>query len=177
MKKAYFAGGCFWCITPVFRDMEGVFSVTAGYCGGDEENPAYQDVKTQKTHHRETICVVYDPEQASYRDLVTVFLECVDPFDGGGQFIDRGMSYTPALYYTDEAERILAGEMLSALAEKEGKTPAVSVEPYKQFWPAEDYHQDYDLKNPEAFALEVAGSGRGSVSCPLRFRKKKRTGG
>ena len=172
MKKAYLAGGCFWCIAPVFRDMEGTAAVTSGYCGGDEKDPSYEEVKRQQTHHRETICIEYDPEKTSFRNLLTVFLESVDPFDGGGQYIDRGESYTLAIYYTDEDERITAEKMLSDLAGVEGKTPAVNLEPYKQFWPAEDYHQEYDLKNPEAFAKELAESGRGSVSCPIRFRKK-----
>ena len=173
MKKAYFAGGCFWCIAPVFREMRGVLSVVSGYCGGDEANPAYEDVKAQRTGHRETICVEYDPDQVTCRELLTVFLESVDPFDNGGQFIDRGKSYTLAVYYNDDGERGIAEEMLDALAKEEGRTPAVSVEPYKHFWPAEEYHQDYDLKNPEAFAKELEKSGRGNISCPLRFRKKK----
>ena len=172
MKEAYFAGGCFWCIAPVFREMEGVTAVASGYCGGDEENPTYEEVKGQKTHHRETIRVSYDPEQVSYRDLLSVFLECVDPFDEGGQFIDRGASYTPALYFTDEAERLTAEEMFADLAEEAGRSTAVSIEPYKKFWLAEEYHQNYDLKNPEAYARELAESGRVNVSCPLRFRKK-----
>ena len=173
MNKAYFAGGCFWCIAPVFREMEGVVSVVSGYCGGDEENPVYEAVKAQQTHHRETICVEYDPELVAYRDLLTVFLESVDPFDGGGQFIDRGESYTLALFCTDEAEKETAEKMLAELAGEAGKETAVSIEPYKRFWPAEDYHQDYDLKNPEAFARELEESGRGNISCPLRFRKKR----
>ena len=173
MNKAYFAGGCFWCIAPVFREMEGVASVVSGYCGGDEENPVYEEVKAQRTHHRETICVEYDPGHVSYRDLLTVFLECVDPFDSGGQFIDRGGSYTLALFFTDETERAAAEEMLEELAGEAGKQTAVSIEPYKRFWPAEEYHQDYDLKNPEAFARELEESGRGNISCPLRFRKKR----
>ena len=172
MKKAYYAGGCFWCIAPVFRDMEGVGSVVSGFCGGDEADPSYADVKAQKTHHRETICIEYDPEKVSYRDLLTVFLESVDPFDAGGQFIDRGGSYTLAIYCTDEDERVTAEEMLKDLAEETGDVPAVSIEPYKQFWPAEAYHQDFDLKNPEAFARELEESGRKNVSCPLRFRKR-----
>ncbi len=173
MNKSYFAGGCFWCIAPVFREMEGVASVVSGYCGGDEENPVYEDVKAQRTHHRETICVEYDPGLVAYRDLLTVFLESVDPFDGGGQFIDRGGSYTLALFCTDEAEQVIAEEMLAELAGEAGKQAAVSIEPYKRFWPAEEYHQDYDLKNPEAFARELEESGRGNISCPLRFRKKR----
>ena len=173
MKKAYFAGGCFWCIAPVFRDMEGVISVVSGYCGGDEEFPSYDDVKAQRTHHRETICIDYDRDIVSFQDLLMVFLECVDPFDDGGQFIDRGGSYTLAVYYTEDPEKSIAEKMLGELAGKDGRKPAVSIEPYRKFWPAEEYHQNYDLKNPEAFAKEVAESGRGSVSCPLRFRKKR----
>ena len=115
----------------------------------------------------------YDPGHVSYRDLLTVFLECVDPFDSGGQFIDRGGSYTLALFFTDETERAAAEEMLDELAGEAGKQTAVSIEPYKRFWPAEEYHQDYDLKNPEAFARELEESGRGNISCPLRFRKKR----
>lgn len=173
MKTAYFAGGCFWCIAPVFREMEGVLSVTSGYCGGDEENPSYEDVKAQKTHHRETIRVGYDPAVTDYRDLLTVFLESVDPFDAGGQFIDRGGSYTLAVFCTDEEERLTAEKILADLSEEAGEMTAVSVEPYKRFWPAEDRHQDYDLKNPEDFLKEITESGRGSVNCPARFRKKR----
>lgn len=171
-KTACFAGGCFWCIAPVFREMEGVLRVTAGYCGGDEDNPSYEDVKAQRTGHRESILIEYTPERVSFGDLIDVFLDSVDPFDAGGQFIDRGASYTLAIYCNDETERITAGEKLRELAEREGSAPAVSIEPYRRFWPAEEYHQDYDLKNPEAFAREIAESGRGNVSCPLRLRKK-----
>ena len=174
MKYAYFAGGCFWCITPVFRKIGGVLSVASGYCGGDEENPVYEDVKAQRTGHRETIRVGYDPEKVSFRQLLEVFLESVDPFDAGGQFIDRGSSYTLAVFCADESERLAAEERLRDLAEEEGAMPAVSVEPYKKFWFAEAYHQDYDLKNPEAFEKELADSGRLGVSCPLRFRKRKK---
>ena len=116
MKKAYFAGGCFWCIAPVFREMEGVGSVISGYCGGDEEDPSYADVKAQKTHHRETICVEYDPEKVSYQDLLSVFLESVDPFDAGGQFIDRGASYTLAVFCSGDDERRLSENMLENLS-------------------------------------------------------------
>ena len=171
MKYAYFAGGCFWCITPVFKETEGVSSVTSGYSGGEEEDPTYEQVKAQLTHHRETIRVEYDPEKVSFRQLLELFLECVDPFDAGGQFIDRGGSYTLAVYCTDEAERIITEEKLQDLGEEEGEYPSVSIEPFKSFWPAEEYHQDYYLKNPEAFEKELIESGR-SLSCPLHFRRK-----
>ena len=84
MKYAYFAGGCFWCITPFFIEISGVSAVTAGYCGGDEENPTYEQVKSQQTGHRETIRVEYDPEKVTYKQLLEVFLDSVDPFDAGG---------------------------------------------------------------------------------------------
>ena len=170
-KRIYFAGGCFWCITPIFKEIDGVLSVTSGYCGGDEPDPSYEDVKAQRTHHRETIRVEYDPEKISYEALLTVFLESVDPFDAGGQFIDRGDSYTLAVFVTDEAERVTAELKLQDLAEEEGEMPAVSIEPYKIFYPAEEYHQNYYLKNPEAFEKELEESGRLGAACPLRFRK------
>ncbi len=172
-KNAYFAGGCFWCITPIFKETDGVLAVSSGYCGGDEENPAYADVKAQRTHHRETIRIEYDPDVVTYEQLLTVFLESVDPFDAGGQFIDRGESYTLAIFCCDESERLTAEENIQKLAEEEGEMPAVSIEPYKTFWPAEEYHQDYYLKNPEAFEKELEESGRRGSACPIRFRKKQ----
>ena len=171
MKYAYLAGGCFWCIAPVFAEIEGVAAVVSGYCGGDEENPAYEQVKSQQTHHRETIRIKYDPEKVSFEQLLEVFLDSVDPFDAGGQFIDRGESYTLAIFCTGEDERLKAEECLQDLAEEEGECPSVSIEPYKTFWPAEEYHQDYYLKNPEAFEKEWLESGRTAV-CPLKKNKR-----
>ena len=172
-KTAYFAGGCFWCITPIFKETEGVVSVTSGYCGGDEADPTYEEVKAQRTNHRETIRIEYEPETVSFDTLLTVFLESVDPFDEGGQFVDRGNSYTLAVFFTDDAERKAAELKLEELAAEAGRRPAVKVEPYKAFYPAEEYHQDYYLKNPDAFEQELLSSGRMGESCPLRFRKNR----
>lgn len=160
MEKAYFAGGCFWCITPTFREMEGVAAVTSGYSGGREADPTYEAVKHQRTGHRECICIEYDPLQVSYETLLQIYLDSVDPFDADGQFIDRGFSYTLAVYYLTEAERQRACNMLQKLAQRAGKEPFVAVEPFRNFYVAEDYHQDYDLKNPEAFQQELEHSGR-----------------
>ena len=159
-KTAYLAGGCFWCITPAFRETEGVLSVVSGYCGGSEAAPTYADVKAQRTGHRETIAVTYDPERIGFGALLALFLDSVDPFDGGGQFIDRGRSYTLAVYYTDEAQRGQAKAALAALRERSGREPRVSLEPFMAFWEAEEYHQDWDLKHPEAFEEELISSGR-----------------
>lgn len=159
MKNAYFAGGCFWCITPVFESA-GAAAVTCGYAGGDEVNPVYEDVKHQKTGHRETIRVEYDPENVSYEKLLKIFLASVDPFDDGGQFIDRGFSYTLAVFYNDAEEKRLTEAAIQRLEEAAGQKACISVLPYKNFYTAEEYHQDYYLKNPEAFERELVESGR-----------------
>ncbi|MDO5434939.1 MAG: peptide-methionine (S)-S-oxide reductase MsrA [Clostridia bacterium] len=160
--EAYFAGGCFWCITPPFRAEPGVTGVVSGYSGGSEQAPAYEDVKAQRTGHRETVRVDFDPDAVSYERLVDLFLENIDPFDAGGQFIDRGASYTAAIYYTDADQERIARAKLAVLAERCGHPAAVALEPFRGFWRAEEYHQDYDLKNPEAFREELISSGRKS---------------
>ena len=160
MKTAYFAGGCFWCITPTFKEIDGVFEVTSGYCGGDEENPTYKEVKSQKTGHRETIKIDYDPEKVSFTELFEIFLGGVDPFDCEGQFIDKGFSYTLAIYYNDIIEKETAEKMISELEEKSGKKVFVSVEAFKVFNNAEEEHQNYYIKHPEEFEKELIESGR-----------------
>lgn len=152
--NAYFAGGCFWCITPTFKNTEGVINVTCGYCGGDEVNPTYEDVKKQRTHHRETIKIEYDGNIASYEKLLNIFINNVDISDAGGQFIDRGHSYTLAVYYeNDEQKQIIDKVLLN-------KNACISIEPLKEFYTAEEYHQDYYLKNPKEFEEELIKSGR-----------------
>lgn len=160
MARAYFAGGCFWCITPTFRQWPGVSQVISGYSGGTEADPSYEDVKHQRTGHRETIRIDYDPAQVSFETLFEIFLEGVDPFDGGGQFIDRGHSYTLAVYYGTEEEKAIAESGIRALEAEAGKKVCIAVEPFGSFYTAEEYHQNYDLKNPEAFRQELVESGR-----------------
>ena len=157
--KAYFAGGCFWCVTPIYK-MYGVDRVVCGYSGGDEENPTYEEVKSQKTGHRETIMLEYDPEKVSYDKLLDIFFANVDPFDGEGQFIDKGFSYTLAIYYTNEEEKLKAVNKIKELETKSGRLVQVRLEQFKSFYEAEEYHQDYYLKNPEAFEKELVESGR-----------------
>lgn len=160
MRTAYFAGGCFWCITPTFQEMEGVAAVTSGYSGGDEIDPTYLDVKYQRTMHRETIRIEYDEDKVSYETLFDIFLSGVDPFDEGGQFIDRGHSYTLAVYYLTERERDIAAAGIEALEKESGRKVHISIEPFKSFWTAEEEHQDYYRKHPQAFKQELIDSGR-----------------
>ena len=156
MMFAYFAGGCFWCITPTLKSIKGVRSVTSGYSGGAEADPTYADVKAQKTGHRETVRVEFDPEKVSFAELLEVFLGDVDVTDGGGQFIDRGHSYTLAVYYADEEQKRITEARLTQYEQP----VFVAVEPFTAFYRAEEYHQDYYRKNPEAFAKELVESGR-----------------
>ena len=160
--RAYFAGGCFWCVTPIYK-MYGVDKVTCGYSGGDEVNPTYEDVKAQKTGHRETIMLEYDNKTVSYDNLLDIYFSNVDPFDKDGQYIDKGFSYTLAIYYTTEEEKEKAEARIKKIEEESGKKTYVAVEPFKSFYEAEEYHQDYYLKNPEEFEKELIESGRKKV--------------
>ncbi|MCR5416294.1 MAG: peptide-methionine (S)-S-oxide reductase MsrA [Pseudobutyrivibrio sp.] len=157
--KAYFAGGCFWCVTPIYK-IYGVDQVTCGYSGGDEVNPTYEDVKAQKTGHRETIELTYKEENVSYDKLLDIYLANVDPFDGEGQYIDKGFSYTLAIYYSNDKELEMAQAKIKELEEKSGKKTQIALEKFKSFYKAEEEHQDYYLKNPEAFEKEMKESGR-----------------
>ena len=154
--KAYFAGGCFWCIESVYSGVNGVNDVISGYCGGKEISPTYEDVKAQRTGHRETICIDYDEDKISFEELLEIFINNVDPYDGEGQFIDRGHSYTLAIYYVDDNQKQISQNRLN----KFEKPVYIALEKFTTFYKAEEYHQDYYLKNPEAFKEELKTSGR-----------------
>ena len=111
-KVATFAGGCFWCLEPSFDAEPGVVQTVVGYAGGHAENPTYEQVLGKKTGHRESIQVTYDPEKVSYERLVEVFFHQIDPTDAGGQFADRGESYTTAIWYQDESEKKIAEDYI-----------------------------------------------------------------
>ena len=159
MREAYFAGGCFWCVTPIYK-LYGVDKVICGYAGGDEVNPTYEQVKRQETGHRETIKLIYDSEKVAYDKLLDIYLANVDPFDAEGQFIDKGFSYTLAIFYNSNEEKKIAEEKIKQLEEESGKKVQIALEPFKNFYEAEEHHQDYYLKNPEAFEKELIESGR-----------------
>lgn len=159
LNVAYFAGGCFWCMTPVFK-IYGAKKVVCGYSGGDEVCPTYEEVKKQKTGHRETMAVEYSPERTTYEKMLDIYLANVDPYDEGGQYIDRGHSYTLAVYYTCDREKELVEAKIAKIEAENQKKVHIVVEPLINFYEAETYHQDYYLKNPEAFEKELVESGR-----------------
>ncbi len=159
-ETAYFAGGCFWCITPTFRKLDGVSDVVSGYSGGEEADPSYLDVKYQRTGHRETIRIDYSPEKVQFETLMDIFLASVDPFDPDGQFIDRGFSYTLAIYYLSESQEAAAKQKIEALEQASGKPVYIRLEPFRSFYRAEEEHQDYYRKHPKEFQQELVDSGR-----------------
>ena len=172
-KVATFGGGCFWCLEEAFSKVPGVIEVVPGYAGGEVENPTYEEVCTGKTGHAEVVQVVYDPEKVSYRDLLITYLTSIDPTDGGGQFADRGSQYRPVIFYHDEEQRELAERALKVLEESSlfSEPIAVSVEPFKNFYPAEEYHHRYYQKEPMRYYYYKASSGR-KTYCEVVWDKK-----
>ena len=162
LKKATFAGGCFWCMQPPFRKLEGVTEVVVGYSGGSSENPTYEEVSTGTTGYLESVQVTYNPAKLSFEKLLETFWMQIDPTDTRGQFADRGSQYHTAIFFRDEEQRKLAEDSKKAL-ENSGKfnKPIVTeIKPFVNFYPAETYHQDYYKKNPEQYESYRALSGR-----------------
>ncbi len=162
LAVATFAGGCFWCLEPPFDRLEGVVSTTSGYTGGTVAGPSYKQVSGGGTGHVEAVRVVYDPAKVDYRTLLDVFWRNVDPLDAAGQFCDRGHEYRPAVFAHDEEQRRLAEASKAALAAsgRFERPIAVAVEPARDFYVAEDYHQDYYLKNPVRYRYYRWNCGR-----------------
>ena len=162
LKTGTFAGGCFWCVESDFEKVNGVVEAVSGYTGGQKPNPTYQEVSAGGTGHAEAVQVTYDPAKITYEELLDVFWRHVDPTDGGGQFVDRGSQYRTAIFYHDEEQKRIAEESKAQL-EKSGRFsgPVVTeIVPLTEFYPAEDYHQDYYTKNPLRYKLYRFGSGR-----------------
>ncbi len=162
LAVATFAGGCFWCMEPPFDKVEGVKSTTSGYTGGTEKHPSYKQVAYGRTGHTESVRVVYDPKVVSYPALLEVFWRNIDPTDGGGQFVDRGKQYRPAIFVHDAKQRVAAETSKKLLAESgRFKAPiVVPVQDASDFWVAEDYHQDFYKKSPRRYYSYRRGSGR-----------------
>jgi peptide methionine sulfoxide reductase msrA/msrB len=160
LKKAAFAGGCFWCMEKPFEELDGVISVTAGYTGGTTEHPNYENYAAG--HHVEAVEILYDPTRISYLRLLDVFWHQVDPTDSGGQFVDRGPQYSTAVFYKDEEQKRLAEESKADLEKRDvyGKPIVTPILPAKPFFRAEDYHQDYYKRNPIRYEYYRYRSGR-----------------
>jgi peptide-methionine (S)-S-oxide reductase len=159
---ATFAGGCFWCMEPPYDKLPGVTATISGYMGGRTANPTYQDVTSGTTGHAEVVQVVYDPKKVPYEKLLEVFWVNIDPTVKDRQFCDGGTQYRTAIFYHDEAQRKAAEASKAALEKsKPFKEPLVTpIVMASAFYPAEDYHQDYYVKNPVRYNLYRNGCGR-----------------
>ena len=183
-EQAILAGGCFWCIEAPLEQIDGVIEVTSGYTGGREENPTYKEVSSGQTGHFEAVLITYDPAKITYKELLDVFWQQIDPTDPGGQFADRGSQYRTAIFYQNDEQKKIAEESKAAL-DRSGKfdKPLVTeILPASTFYPAEDYHQDYYKKCPVRYKSYKKGSGRedyikktwgdeGNVSKPTPYAK------
>ena len=146
---ATLAGGCFWCLEAVFLELRGVERIDSGYSGGQVPNPSYQQVCAGTTGHAEVIQIIFDPTAISFRELLEVFFTIHDPTTPDRQGYDVGPQYRSAIFYHDPAQKTVAEEVIAEL-ENEGiwKSPIITeIEPFTEFYPAEEYHQQYFMKN------------------------------
>jgi peptide-methionine (S)-S-oxide reductase len=160
--KAYFAGGCFWCMEEAFEKVDGVISVVSGYMGGTVANPTYEQVSDGRTGHAESIEVTYDPTKVTYQKLLEAFWRNVDPITPNAQFCDHGNQYRSAIFYTTDEEKQLSEETKNKI-EQSKRLPAPIVTqlvPASTFYQAEDYHQDYYKKNPLRYKYYKYSCGR-----------------
>jgi peptide-methionine (S)-S-oxide reductase len=160
--KAYFAGGCFWCMEEVFEKVEGVLSATSGYMGGTVSNPTYEEVSAGRTGHAESVEVVYDPAKVSYPKLLDAFWHNVDPITPNAQFCDHGNQYRSAIFFqTDEEKRASDSSKQVIEQSRRFKEPIVTqIVMAPQFYPAEEYHQDFYKKNPIRYKFYKYNCGR-----------------
>jgi peptide-methionine (S)-S-oxide reductase len=162
IAKAYFAGGCFWCMEEAFEKVEGVIEVVSGYMGGTVKNPSYESVSAGQTGHAESVEVRYDPTKATYTQLLEAFWRNVDPVTPDAQFCDHGSQYRAAIFYQSEEEKRAADESKRAIEQsKRFSTPIVTqVTAASEFYTAEDYHQDFYKKNPFRYKYYKFTCGR-----------------
>lgn len=160
--KATFAGGCFWCVEEIYDKVPGVISTVSGYMGGVQKNPTYEQVSSGRTGHAEVVQVEYDPSKVTYARLVEIFWRNIDPTQKDGQFCDHGPHYRSAIFYhNDEQKRLAEGSRLNLSKNKPFKGEIVTeITRAAEFYPAEDYHQDFHRKSPTRYKFYKSGCGR-----------------
>jgi peptide-methionine (S)-S-oxide reductase len=158
--KATFAGGCFWCMEPPYDKLDGVISTISGYAGGKTKNPTYEEVSRGTTGHTEVVQVTYDPKKITYEKLLEVFWRNIDPLTPNRQFCDIGSQYRSAIFYHDENQKRLAEESKKDLSKRFKEPIVTEIVAYTEFYPAEDYHQDYYTKNPLRYKYYRYNCGR-----------------
>lgn len=161
-RTAIFAGGCFWCMQPPYDKASGVVKTVVGYSGGSADDANYEKVSGHRTKHREVIEVTYDPARISYGQLLEIFWRQINPTQADGQFHDIGLSYQAAIFYSNEEEKKAAEASKEDLAKsgKFSKPIVTEILPAQPFYPAEEVHQKYYLKNAADYERYHVGSGR-----------------
>lgn len=159
-EVAVFAGGCFWCLEPLFDRLEGVISVLPGYTGGTVPDPTYEEVCEGNTGHLEAVKIVFDPARISYAKLLDLFWHHIDPTDPLGQFCDKGEQYLSAVFYADEDQRALAEKTKAEIAQQLRQTVHTQIRRAGPFYPAEKYHQEFYIKNSERYKAYSSCCGR-----------------
>ena len=167
LERAYFASGCFWCVEAIYESVIGVKEVISGYSGGHTENPTYESSNTGRTGHAESVEVYYDPSVISFETLVDVYFGSQNPVQINGQGPDQGSQYRSIIFYQNEAQKKIIEKKKKELSAKLEKKIAAEVLPFQKFWKAEEYHQNYEQRNPGNPYIQ-------NVSIPrlLRFQKK-----
>ncbi len=159
-SKAYFGGGCFWCMEEAFENKNGVKEVISGYSGGTTENPTYEDVTYGNTGHFETIEIIYDKSIITFEELVNLFWINIDPFDEQGQFCDKGFSYRSVAFYQNEDQKKIIENSKSEIEKKFNSKVVTYIRDFKKFYKAEENHQDYYEKKFINYLLYKKGCGR-----------------
>ncbi|MFN6133617.1 MAG: peptide-methionine (S)-S-oxide reductase MsrA [Synechococcaceae cyanobacterium] len=163
VQQAVLAGGCFWCLEHDLETVPGVTSVVSGYSGGQLENPSYRQVSAGGTGHQESVLVRFDDSRLSYAALLRAYWRNIDPFDGAGQFCDRGDSYRAVIFSDGPSQANEARRSLQAAARELGRPAAelnVTIQPLRRFWTAEEYHQNYADRNPVRYSYYRWSCGR-----------------
>jgi peptide-methionine (S)-S-oxide reductase len=162
LATAVFAGGCFWCMEPPFDKLDGVVSTTSGYTGGQKKDPTYKEVSAGGTGHAEAVEIRYDPKKISYEKLLDVFWHNVDPTVKDQQFCDHGNQYRTGIFYLNDEQKRQAEVSKTALQKSKPFKESIITEivAASQFYPAEDYHQDYYIKNPVRYKFYRGSCGR-----------------
>ena len=161
INEAYFAGGCFWCMEDFFEKVKGVEEVISGYSGGKLENPTYKEVTYGNTGHFEVAKIIYDENIINYKKLLYLYWQNIDPFDSAGQFCDKGLSYRSVAFYQNQNEKREIENSIKNIEKRfKGKKVVTFIRPFKKFYPAEDYHQDYYQENFINYLLYKKACGR-----------------
>jgi len=160
LTKAYFAGGCFWCMEESFEKKEGVVQVISGYSGGKTQNPTYEEVVYGDSGHFEAVEIIFDKEKTNYTELLNHFWKNIDPFDEYGQFCDKGYSYRSVAFYGNEEQKNMINKSIVILEEKFKKKIVTYVRKFDKFYKAEDKHQDFYIKKFASYLRYKKACGR-----------------